>query len=303
MELIKVEGHQINVDDQGFICLTDMAKAGKKESRPADLIKNWLGTAKTVEYLTAWEMLNNPNFKVVDLHHFKNPDKMSIDLWIEKTGAIGIYSRKGKYGGTYAHEDIAMDFGTSISALFRMYVFREYKRLKELENNIENVDWQLRRMLCKENYFIQTEAVRDYKIPFLAIKPDKWSLAYAEEGDIINIALFGFPAWKWRKYNTVLAGRGHNVRNYASVNELTIISTLEGMNAELMKINMPYGERLATLTRVAREQLEVLNRKEPMKSLKKATDGSFQAIYQEKERPMGMFPQLPLKEYLQLKSA
>lgn len=306
MDLIKVQGYPVSVKDD-YICLTDMAKADGKESRPAVVIRNWLRNKKTIDFLAVWEQIHNPIFKVLEFEHLRenagNGDfSLSVEQWASTTDAIGVFTRLGKNGGTYAHRDIAFEFGAAISPAFKLYLIKEYQRLKEEINNLDNVDWQLRRMLSRDNYVIQTDAVKNYKIPLMQIPQSKIHWAYAEEGDIINMALFGFTAATWRKYNITLAAK-NNLRDFASVNELTIISTLEGINAELIKQRVPYNNRLNELKRIANEQLGVLNNKSPQKSLKKATDGSFQPLYHESERPAGMFPQLPYDEYKTLKSA
>ena len=303
MDFIKVQEHRINIDKDGFICLTDMAKGGKPQIRASDVIQNWLLTKTTMEFLTAWEVVNNPNFKTVESHGFiEKPERMKISNWIYDTGAIGIYSKLGVGGGTYAHKDIAFEFGAHISPMFKLHVIKEYQRLKEIETNLDNQDWQIRRMFSKENFFVMGDAVKNYKIPMKPQLPaNMMSLQYAEECDAVNLALFGFTAATWRKYNVLLAAKNENVRFYASTNELNILSNLEAYNAVMIKDGLSLWDRTRRLTAMAREQLAILNIKFPMKSLKKATAGGFQALYQQDGIPYGMFPQIPFATYLEQK--
>lgn len=274
-DIIKVQGHVISVEDD-YICLTDMAKAGNEESRAADLIKNWIQTKSTIEFLGAWETINNPFFKVVQFHHLRknnNYTLLSVSKWVSETYAAGIYSKLGKHGGTYAHKDIAFEFGTAISPMFKLFVIKEFQRLKDLEKNSENLDWNIRRVMAKAQYHVQTDAVKNHKIPNEHIPQKRHFVAYAEEGDILNVALFGFTAKQWREKNTDLASKGHNVREYASVNELHVLASLEGINAEMIKDKIPFKARLQRLHKVATEQLAILNRKSEQNMLRKDRDG------------------------------
>jgi len=293
-EILQVQGYKIAVDKDGYICLTDMAKADGDGSRAADKIKNWLNTKFTIDFLGTWEThFGSTSFKVVEFHHFrenvgKDSFNVSIESWVESADAIGIYSKKGKFSGTYAHKDIAFEFGTAISPVFKLHLLREYQKLKELESNADNVEWNVRRYLSKAMYHVQTDAVKNYKIPLLNTQKDREYIAYAEEGDILNLALFGFTAKKWKESNVELVYKGRTMREYASTNELTVLGSLEGINAEMLKKHTPFDERLTVLKAAAIEQLATLNRLYPEKSLRKNDAGNFQAYF--KNDALGMFP-------------
>jgi hypothetical protein len=262
-----------NMDD--YICITDMAKAKGGESRAADIIKNWIRGRATLEFLGTWEMMFNPDFKVVEFDHFKSQAglptfTMSAKQWIEKTGAIGIYVQAGRYGGTYAHRDIAFEFGSAISPVFKLYLIKEYQRLKDAENDLHKLEWNAKRFLSKTNYLIHTDAVKKYVLPQSNFtKQTEW-IAYADEADLLNVALFGTTAGEWRKANPDLA-KNSNIRDYASVNELTVLSNLETHNAELIKEGKPKTERFKTLCEIARYQITVLDEAERMKNAKAIT--------------------------------
>ena len=193
---IKIAITSINNED--YISLTDMVKAKDDDSRAADIIKNWLRNRGTLEFLGTWESIYNPDFKVVEFDHFRKEAglptfTMSVSNWVESTNAIGIISKQGKYGGTYAHKDIAFEFGSAISPVFKLYIIKEYQRLKEIESNSYGLEWNVRRILSKANYQIYTDAVKNYIIPNLSYSQKKeW--VYAEEADLLNIVLFGCTA-------------------------------------------------------------------------------------------------------------
>lgn len=299
-EIINVQGVPVNIEED-YICLTDMAKADGDDARAADVIKNWLRTRSTIEFLGTWEAINNKLFNVVEFDHFRRGAGLptfvlSVTQWIEKTGAIGIFSRQGKYGGTYAHKDIAFEFGSAISPAFKLYLIKEFQRLKEQENNIDNLEWNMKRFLSKAHYHVQTDAVKDYKIPNNKIPEDKQWLAYAEEGDILNLAMFGFTARQWREANPDLALKNKNVRDFASINELAVLATLEGINAEMIKSNQTFNYRLERLTAIAREQLKSLEKVDMYKSFKRTVEGGYQPLYKEEGKETGMFPQMPFGE-------
>jgi len=262
-------------DVHDYICITDMAKAKGGDSRAADIIKNWIRSRATLEFLGTWEIMYNPKFKVVEFDHFKMRAGLptfvlSAKQWIEKTNAIGIYVQAGRYGGTYAHKDIAFEFGSAISPVFKLYLLKEYQRLKNIENDRYKLEWDAKRFLSKTNYLIHTDAVKKYVLPKSDYtKQTEW-LAYADEADLLNVALFGCTAKQWRDENPELAKKS-NIRDYASVNELTVLSNLETHNAELIKAGESKAERFQTLLKIARYQITVLDEADYMKTAKTET--------------------------------
>ena len=189
----------MNVDQRDYISLTDMAKARTDAGRAADVIKNWLRARSTLEFLGTWEIMYNPNFKVVEFDHFKSEAglhtfTLSAKEWIEKTNAVGIYVQAGRYGGTYAHKDIAFEFGSAISPIFKLYLLKEYQRLKDAENDRLELEWSAKRFLSKNNYLIHTDAVKNYVLPQSNYTKNTEWLAYADEADLLNVALFGCTA-------------------------------------------------------------------------------------------------------------
>ena len=235
--VIEVQDVEITIskrEKDDYICITDIAKAKTGDSRSADVVKNWLRNRLTLEYLGTWEQIYNPDFKVVEFDHFKadaglHTFVVSVSEWVERTNAIGLYVKRGKYGGTYAHKDIAFEFASAISPVFKLYLMKEFQRLKEIEMKSEDIEWNVKRLLSKNNYLIQTVAVKRYLIPKGNYRQDLQWLAYAEEADILNVALFGFTAKAWREANPELAGKS-NVRDFASIHELAVLSNLESHN-------------------------------------------------------------------------
>lgn len=267
----------LNLDQREYISLTDMAKARTDSSRAADVIKNWLRTRSTLEFLGTWEILYNPDFKVVEFDHFKSEAglhtfTLSVKEWIEQTCAIGMYVQSGRYGGTYAHKDIAFEFGSAISPVFKLYLLREYQRLKEDENDRLKLEWDAKRFLSKSNYLIHTDAVKHYVLPQKNYTKNMEWLAYADEADLLNVILFGCTAKEWRDANPELA-KHSNIRDFASIAELTVLSNLETHNAELIKSGMAKEERFKVLQEIAQYQLRVLAEAERIKELpEQATD-------------------------------
>ena len=258
-------------DKNDYICLTDMAKARTDSSRAADVIKNWLRARATLEFLGTWEMMYNPNFKVVEFDHFRSEAglhtfTLSAKEWIEKTNAIGIYVQAGRYGGTYAHKDIAFEFGSAISPIFKLYLLKEYQRLKDDENDRLKLEWNAKRFLSKNNYLIHTDAVKNYVLPQSNYTKNTEWLAYADEADLLNVALFGCTAKEWREANPELAKKS-NIRDFATIAELTVLSNLETHNAEMIKSGIDKTERFATLQKIAEYQLGVLRAAEEIKGL------------------------------------
>ncbi len=252
-----------NADIDDYICITDMAAAKSDSLRSADVIKNWLRNRNTLEFLGAWEQIYNSDFKVVEFDHFKQEAGLhtfvlSVSEWIEKTNAKGLVVKKGRYGGTFAHKDIAFEFASAISPVFKLYLIKEFQRLKEEENDRQKIEWNAKRFLSKNNYLIQTDAVKNYIIPHCDYRYDlKW-LAYAEEADLLNVALFGFTAKAWREVNPELA-KTSNVRDYATINELTVLSNLETHNAQIIREGKGKEERFVILKEIASYQMNILS--------------------------------------------
>ena len=268
------------VKDDDFICLTDIAKAKEGDARAADIIKNWIRNRSTLEFIGTWEQMYNPNFKVVEFDHFKMQAGLpsfvlSPGQWVEKTNAIGLYVQSGRYGGTYAHKDIAFEFGSAISPVFKLYLIKEYQRLKEIETNQYNLEWNVKRILSKANYFIHTDAVKQHIIPKSDYtKQTEW-IAYAEEADLLNVALFGCTAKQWRDVNPKLTLENKNIRDFASINELAVLSNLETHNAEMIKTGLDKTERFQKLLAIAAYQTKILNDTDFIKSLKKSSDDMY----------------------------
>lgn len=267
--IITVQNVSVTVSTEemdDYICITDMAAAKSDNSRAADVIKNWIRSRSTLEFLGTWEQIYNPNFKVVEFDHFKQEAglhtfTLSVTDWVENTNAVGIYVKRGRYGGTYAHKDIAFEFASAISPVFKLYLIKEFQRLKEEENDLQKLEWDAKRFLSKNNYLIQTDAVKNYLIPVCNYREDlKW-LPYAEEADLLNVALFGFTAKAWRDANPELAGKS-NVRDYATINELTVLSNLESHNYQMIREGKGKMDRFMSLKEIAEYQLRVLNEAE-----------------------------------------
>jgi len=258
-----------SMDD--YICITDMAGAKTENSRAADIIRNWLRNRITLEFLGTWEQIYNPDFKVFEFEHFKKEAGLhtftpSISEWIAKTNAIGLYVKKGRYGGTYAHKDIAFEFASAISPVFKLFLIKEFQRLKEEENDRKQIEWDAKRFLTKNNYLIHTDAVKNYFIPKGDYTSQKEWIVYADEADLLNVALFQCTAKAWREANPELAKK-NNIRDFASINELTVLSNLETHNAEMIKEGKTKKERFEILKEISKYQLNVLNQADSMKQL------------------------------------
>ena len=255
-----------SANEVDYICITDMATAKSDNSRAADVIKNWLRNRNTLEFLGTWEQIYNPSFKVVEFDHFKQEAglhtfTLSVSDWIEKTDAIGLMVKKGRYGGTFAYKDIAFEFASAISPVFKLYLIKEFQRLKEQENDLKKIEWDAKRFLSKNNYLIQTNAVKNYLIPVCNYREDLQWLPYAEEADLLNVALFGFTAKAWRDANPELA-KNSNVRDYATINELTVLSNLESHNAQMIREGKSKADRFKILKDIAEYQIRILNEAE-----------------------------------------
>ena len=270
MAKIKVENTEItilSIEERDYISLTDMANAKESESRAADIIKNWLRTRYAIEFLSVWEQINNPNFKVVESDHFKMQAGLpnfvlSASEWIAKTNAKGIIVRKGKYGGTYAHKDIAFEFGSAISVTFKLYLITEFQRLKEDEQ--KQLGWTAKRELSKINYHIHTDAIKNNLLPD-ELTAAQTSIIYASEADVLNVALFGLTARQWREANPGLKG---NIRDYAGINQLICLANMENLNSVFIQEKMHQNERLVKLNQIAIQQMLVLQEVENRKLLK-----------------------------------
>ena len=266
----------MSIDQRDYISLTDMAKARTDAGRAADVIKNWLRSRSTLEFLGTWEIMYNPDFKVVEFDHFKSEAglhtfTLSAKEWIESTHAIGMYVQAGRYGGTYAHKDIAFEFGSAISPIFKLYLLKEYQRLKDEENDRLKLEWNAKRFLSKNNYLIHTDAIKNYVLPQSNhSKSTEW-LVYADEADLLNVALFGCTAKEWRDANPVLAAK-QNIRDFASIAQLTVLSNLETHNAEMIKQGIDKAERFDRLKQIAEYQLRVLTEAEAIQKLPKGND-------------------------------
>jgi hypothetical protein len=255
----------IQVNEEDFVSLTDIAKF--KSDDPNAVIANWMRNRNTIEYLGIWETLYNPEFKPLEFEGFRkqaglNAFVLSPQKWIENTNARGIVSKSGRYGGTFAHKDIAFKFASWISIEFELYFIREFQRLKETEQ--KQLNWSAKRELAKINYHIHTDAVKQNLIP-KELTAKQASFIYADEADVLNIALFGMTAKEWREKNPDLKG---NIRDYASINELICLSNMENINAVLINDSVPQKERLLRLNKIAIQQMTVLVEVQGRKLLK-----------------------------------
>lgn len=252
----------LDKDDSDYICLTDMAKF--RDNDPAFVIGHWMRNRSTIDYLGLWESINNPNFKPTEFERFRqesgyNSFSLSPKKWIEATDAIGITSRSGRYGGTYAHKDIAFSFAMWLSPAFQLYCVKELQRLKAEESNPLIEQWNVKRVLSKTNYQIHTDAIKNVVIPQLSVAKQKESLVYASEADLLNLALFGCTARQWEEQNPQYVGK-LNMRDLASINQLVVLSNMESSNAEMMKRGVERTERYKVLSKMAKEQLDTLDR-------------------------------------------
>jgi len=269
MEKIVVQDQTISVvteNEKDYISLTDMANGKPGESRAADIIKNWLRNRYTLEFLGVWEMIHNPDFKVVEFDHFKSQAGLSnfvlsVSEWIEKMNAIGIIVKKRKYGGAYAYKDIAFEFGSAINVIFKLYLIEEFQRLKDEEQ--KKIGWSAKRELSKINYRIHTDAIKKNLIPS-KLTAQQASIIYANEADVLNVALFGVTAKQWRDANLDAKG---NIRDEATINQLICLSNMEKLNAVFIDKGLPQKDRLIELNRNAIQQMKVLEQVENRKLL------------------------------------
>ena len=253
-------------DDEDYICITDIARY--KDSRTDDIIKNWLRNRNTIEFLGIWETINNPDFNPVEFDGFRKRSGLSSFVltakqWIEKTNAIGINSKSGRYGSTYAHKDIAFEFASWISVEFKLYLIKEFQRLKLNENKNLNIEWNVKRQLAKINYRIHTDSVKENLIPKILDKK-RINQIYASEADVLNISLFGKTAKEWKDKNPDKKG---NIRDYANVSQLVCLSNLENFNALFIDEGLPQPDRLVKLNAIAISQMRLLTNNKSVKLL------------------------------------
>lgn len=258
----------IRIDDKEFISLTDLARYADEDD-PRYPIQNWMRNKDVISYLGLWESIHNENFKGVEFDTFKNEAgsnkfKISPQKWIRETNAIGIISKSGNNGGTYARSDIALEFASWLSPEFKLYVIQEFQRLKKNEAYQNKIDWHANRVLAKVSYVVHTDVIKSIIVPTLTEKQKKF--VYAEEADVLNVALFGMTAKEWRESNPNLAEDG-NIRDYTDLLHLVILSNLENINAELIEMGIPQSERLVRLNDMAKKQMELLRKNKSLKNL------------------------------------
>ncbi len=270
-QIIKVKNISISlttIHDEDYICLTDIAKAKEGDSRAADIIKNWIRNRATLEFLGTWEEMYNPDFKVVEFDHFKMQAGLpsfvlSPGQWIKKTSASGMYVRSGRYGGTYAHKDIAFEFCSAINPVFKLYLIKEFQRLKSDETHRQQLEWNVSRTLAKVNYMVHTNAIKEHLIPD-DLSKSKQRFVYADEADLLNLALFNKTASIWRKEYQNEKG---NIRDAATIEQLVVLSNLESFNSELIKEGLDADTRLKRLNQIAIRQMQVMIKNKSLKRL------------------------------------
>jgi hypothetical protein len=263
-KIIKIQDVSVTIveqNDNDYICLTDMIR---DQENNHVIISNWLRKKDTIEFLGIWEELNNPNFKLIEFDEFRNnagTNRFSISpkQWIEKTSAIGLIVKSGKYGGTYAHKDIAFEFGAWLSPMFKLLLIKEFQRLKDAEMLKLQSQWDFKRLLSKVNYRIQTDAIKDHLIPISKYPESMQFLVYAEEADILNMAVFGMTAKQWKEQNGALILQGiNNLRDTADAHQLVVLSNLESHNSVLIRGAFTKPERFKILREEALRQLSSL---------------------------------------------
>ncbi len=263
---ISIAVYKSNLDD--YISLTDIARY-KDASHTDSIIQNWMRNRNTVELLGFWETIFNHNFKPLEFEGFRkqaglNSFVMTPKKWIESTNAIGIVSKSGRYGGTFAHKDIALEFASWISIEFKLYVIKEFQRLKEEESNLKNLNWNLQRTISKINYKIHTDAIKENLIPH-EISKQQATFVYASEADILNVAIFGKTAKEWKEESIINTG---NIRDEATIEQLVVLSNLESINALLLQQNLLQNERIIELNKVAISQMISLVKNRSIHQLK-----------------------------------
>jgi hypothetical protein len=276
---LKIKDYNISMftdGDKDFICLTDMIKAQEGDF----FISDWIRNANTLDYIAAWEQIYNPHFNYGEFAIIRsgagsNNYKVSIKELTEKTNLISIKATAGRYGGTYAHKDIAFHFGMWLNPVFQLYIVKEYQRLKEVESNQYNLEWDVRRLMTKVNYVLHTDAVQKHIIPNSKFAEDKKWIEYAEEADLLNLALFGYTAKQWKEANPQHALNGKNMRDFASITDLLIMSNLESLSSQLINLNTPKATRFEFLKKMALDQREQFNKVDMVKSIKKSNSMTY----------------------------
>ena len=259
----------LRIDNKEYISLTDLARYADSEE-PRLPIRDWMRNKDVILYLGLWESMNNANFKGGEFDTFKNEAgsnkfKMSPQKWVRETNAIGIISKSGRYdGGTFAHPDIAFEFAIWLSPEFKLYLIQEFQRLKKNEAYQNKIDWHANRILAKVSYVVHTDAIKSVIVPTLTEKQKKF--VYAEEADVLNVALFGMTAKEWRTNNPEIADKS-NIRDYTDLLHLVILNNLENINAELIEMKIPQSERLIKLNDMARKQIELLKNNKTFNNL------------------------------------
>ena len=275
MVKINANGKEITLlaNNTDYVSLTDIAKYLDPEN-PRFIIQNWMRNRNTIEFLGAWESINNPNFNRLEFDTVRNASGtnafvLTPQRWIAETNAIGITSKAGRYGGTYAHSDIAFEFASWISPEFKLYIIQDYQRLKQEEAYRNQLDWKVNRYISKLNYTIQTDSIKENIVPTL--QPSQISYAYSSEADLVNVALFGMTA---KEYKKAFPEKDGNQRDNATIEQLLVLNNLQSLNAEMIKQGISQSNRLTELNRIAKEQLEVLykNNQKALDNLKRLAD-------------------------------
>ena len=275
MVKINANGKEITLlaNNTDYVSLTDIAKYLDPDN-PRFIIQNWMRNRNTIEFLGAWESINNPNFNRLEFDTVRNASGtnafvLTPQRWIAETNAIGITSKAGRYGGTYAHSDIAFEFASWISPEFKLYIIQDYQRLKQEEAYRNQLDWKVNRYISKLNYTIQTDAIKENIVPTL--QPSQISYAYSSEADLVNVALFGMTA---KEYKKAFPEKDGNQRDNATIEQLLVLNNLQSLNAEMIKQGLSQSNRLTELNRIAKEQLEVLykNNQKALNNLKRLAD-------------------------------
>ena len=266
---VNIKGTEVSVikkSDNDYISITDIARY-KNQYEPKDVVKNWMRNKNTIEFLGLWEQLNNPNFNGVEFDPIKNEAglnsfTMSPSRWVELTNSIGISTTKGRFGGTYAHKDIAFEFASWISSEFKLYLLKEFQRLKSDEN--KQIGWDVSRTIAKLNYKVHTDAIKEFLIP-IDLSKSKQKFVYSNEADLLNLALFGKTAKQWRDNDLEKKG---NIRDFATMEQLVVLSNLESFNSELIKDGLSAEKRLIKLNNIAISQMKVMLDNKSIKKLK-----------------------------------